>query len=106
MDKGRGIIMSRMTSFEATKDEMVLMEKVADRAESLEIVRGSRIGLLMDLMAVNANGCPMDFERLLNFPGGEFSHDIHGIQYNINRNTGKLKDGFVPRCSRPECEDK
>lgn len=57
--------------------------------------------LNMDLTATHANGCPLDFKKLLSFPPFDFNHDIYGIQRHIDRNTGKLKDFFLPRCSKP-----
>lgn len=55
----------------------------------------------MDLVAVKANGMPeLDFGRLLNSSGQDFAHDIVGIERNLNRQTGKLENCFVPRAAR------
>jgi hypothetical protein len=56
----------------------------------------------MDLSATHANGCPLDFERLLAFPEFDYMHDIVGIHNHIHRGTGKLLHCFVPRCAKPE----
>lgn len=58
--------------------------------------------ILMDLSACHANGCPLDFKRLLAFPDFDFAHDIFGINQRIDRETGQLRNCFVPRCAKPE----
>lgn len=59
----------------------------------------------MDLRATNANGCPLDFDKLLTAPNGDFGHDVWGIRRHLNRETGKLGDFFLPRCSKPSAID-
>ena len=51
------------------------------------------------LNGAHSNGNPLDFQKLLDFPPGDFYHDFYGIFANINRETGELDNGFVPRCS-------
>lgn len=58
--------------------------------------------LAMDLLATHANGCALDFARLLECPDFDFTHDVGGIMRHIDRTTGELRDGFLPRCARPE----
>jgi hypothetical protein len=87
-------------SFKATKKETEAMSLIVKRAISLSIVRGKPLDLLMDLSAVNANGCPLDLDRLLKADDFNFAHDIHGIQFNLNRRTGKMDNCFVPRFAR------
>ena len=55
--------------------------------------------LYMDLEHCHTKGCPLDFERLINFNDGDFLHDIVGIRKNINRETGEIENCFLPRCS-------
>ena len=54
----------------------------------------------MDLTATHANGCPMDFAKLLAAPQFDFVHDIAGIRRHINRETGQIENCFMPRCHR------
>lgn len=54
----------------------------------------------MDLEATNCNGCPLNFQKLLDFPDFDFNHDIAGIRRHIDRSTGRLGDCFSPRCSK------
>lgn len=97
-------------SFDMTDDEMELIEKIADRAEAAGYCRGKerpdhwyeRLTLIMDLAATNANGCPMDFARLLAADDFNFLHDIAGVARHINRRTGLMDHRFLPRCARTE----
>ena len=88
-----------MISFDISKEDLAHVEKIMNRAESLRIfTRGyTRSTLLMDLMACNANGCRMDFERLAEADNFNLLHDLIGIAEHINRKTGKLEGCFLPR---------
>lgn len=85
-------------SFKCTREEATLVSHI--------IRRGSAdfhpTELSMDLLACNANGCPLDFDKLLHFDHLDFIHDICGIQRHLERKTGVLKDGFLPRCAKPQ----
>ncbi len=56
--------------------------------------------LHMDLGAVHSNGCPLEFSALLAMDLTPFVEDIFGIGKNLDRATGKLLNGFRPRCAR------
>lgn len=58
--------------------------------------------LIVDLVVVHQNGCPLDFEKLRTAPENCFLHDIDGIATHLNRSTGILENCFLPRCSKPE----
>lgn len=63
---------------------------------------GSRQSRLMDLLAadgVNGNQ-PLDWKALVEFDDFNFIHDVGGIHNTIDRSTGKLTKGFLPRCAR------
>jgi hypothetical protein len=80
-----------------------LIRKCVARADVMYRRAGGnpdRIGLEMDLSATNANGCPLDFNKLLGFDDGNFLHDVAGIQNHISRISGKLSRCFVPRCAQ------
>ena len=87
-----------------TKADAVLVVKIADRADRearrLELPAPDRQALVMDLTAAHANGCPMDFAKLLDAPAADFAHDVYGIARHINRTTGTLEDCFLPRCAQ------
>jgi len=55
------------------------------------------LSLEMDISAVHVNGCQLRLKELLEAPNYSFLHDVFGIQRNINRKTGKLKNCFCPQ---------
>ena len=55
-------------------------------------------GCMMDISAVHLK-TPLDLDKLLNFEAFDLFHDISGINKHLNRETGKLKNCFSPRCS-------
>lgn len=85
--------------FNATKEECVLISKIADRAIEEEVVIGetNKLSLVMDIEACHSNGCTLSLKELLDADPLDFSHDICGIVSLINRKTGGLTNGFVPR---------
>lgn len=56
----------------------------------------------MDITAVHCNGCPLNLQKLLDFDDFNFLHDVYGISRHVNRETGELKDSFLPRCAMPQ----
>jgi len=92
-------------NFRVTTDEFKTIAAIADRAAKLAAEFNCSYPLMeaeMDVTAAHANGCPLDLERLLAFDDENFSHDVFGIRRHIDRNTGALRDCFLPRCARPE----
>lgn len=87
-----------MINWDISPEDFDLLVKVAERVEKkLSAYPDDRQTLVMDLNACHSNGCPLDFEGLLEASHGEFAHDIWGIRSNINRETGKLENHFIPR---------
>lgn len=92
----------RVVSFEATADERVLIDKIIERAEQEDMFSGyDRQSLEMDLIATHANGCPLDFQRLLDATQFDFLHDLYGIVRHLDRRSGQLTRFFRPRCAVP-----
>lgn len=90
-------------SFETTREDDIFIDQIIDRAAALFSKHGKkidRLSLTMDLSATNANGCPLDFEKLSITDDFTFVHDLVGIANHINRSTGKLEHCFLPRCSK------
>jgi len=59
----------------------------------------TRATLQMDLGACHvAEG--LDLQKLLDADTFTLIHDVAGIHLNINRETGKLEDFFLPRCAK------
>jgi hypothetical protein len=73
---------------------------IAERYENLDIpdfTPEARLTTIMDLQVVGVEHPEANFEILLNFPVGDFCHDIFGIKRHINRQTAIIEDCFVPR---------
>lgn len=87
-----------MIQFNISKEDSALVSAIVDRAAAMQKI--DRMAMHMDLTACHANGCPMDFQRLLDADNFNFSHDVAGINRHINRETGKLEDCFLPRFSQ------
>lgn len=89
--------------FDANYDEMTLILEIVNRAllKHPGLFRNMTMETMaMDLDACHSNGCPLDFQKLLGFPPFDFAHDLSGIKNHINRETGKLERGFLPRCAK------
>lgn len=54
---------------------------------------------IMDLCACHANGCPLDLVKLNGFDDFSLSHDLHGINRHLSKQTGKIDGHFLPRCA-------
>lgn len=94
-----------MAKFTATKKEMKFIERIVERAlklaEDLEF-SCNKATLLMDIEACHCNGTKLDLKKLMSFDNSNFSHDVFGIRKHLDRNTGKLRDCFRPRCAVKE----
>lgn len=93
-------------SFKIDKKDFEVVSKILDRADRIyQEAQGQkldRMETMMDLSACHANGCALDFQKLLDAPDLDFAHDVFGIKRHINRQTGKLENCFVPRCHQRE----
>lgn len=87
-----------MIKWSATKEENETISKICDRF--IEKYGSKKKDLTMDLDATHSNCCSLDFEKLLGFSEFDFYHDMFGIIRNLDRKTGKLRNCFLPRCSR------
>lgn len=87
---------------------MQTINEIVKRAERLEIVTPSKPGRKsgaintrmdcdMDITACHCNGNTLNLAALLVADDFNFSHDVSGIASNLNRQTGKLENCFVPR---------
>lgn len=89
-----------MVEFNTTKEEDELINNIVKRVHTLHPGQFDRTTISMDITACHCNGTKLDLEKLLNFDDFNFNHDIFGINYHIDRNTGKLKNFFLPRCTK------
>ncbi len=86
-------------------DNIEAAMKVANRFERLTAAgtaradRYKRYVFIRDLLA--ADGCngnlPIRWDALLSSGNGDFIYDAAGIYMHINRETGRLDNGFAPR---------
>jgi hypothetical protein len=91
--------MASQISFDVTDAERAAIKKIVSRAISLKATK-DRMSATMDLVACNANGTPIDFERLLVADDFNFLHDFCGVARHLDRATGKLSGSFLPRFAR------
>jgi hypothetical protein len=86
--------------FASTREESRLMGLCVDRIMTTGVgPQREVIDWHMDLTACHSNGCPMDFQKLLDAPMFDFLHDMVGIANHIDRSTGQLQHCFLPRCT-------
>lgn len=82
--------------FNTTEDDGRVIAGIVTRAMKLKL-GASRMDVHMDLSATHCNGNPLRLDDLLAADDFNFTHDIAGIRRHLNRDTGKLEDGFSPR---------
>lgn len=84
-----------------SKEDEREVSHAIERAREMFAKFGHKLDVLslrMDLAAVNAV-IPLDFSKLANFDNFNLSHDVGGIIKHMDRETGDLRDCFVPRCA-------
>ena len=92
---------------EFNHDDTALVEDIAERWMGVCSQHGREVdplSVLMDVEAANGvNGNPaLDLGRLMAFDEFNFTHDMAGIERQLNRETGKVGGFFRPRCAKPE----
>lgn len=91
-----------MLSFKVTRPEAEIVNQIAKRATAMASSYGVEYDVMdahMDVTACHANGNPLKLKELLEADDANFSHDVFGIRRHIDRETGELKDCFLPRFS-------
>ncbi len=79
-----------------TKDERLTIVEIAKRAEEKGLLMFDRLSLIMDLETAHAQ-FNLKLDELLKADEHNFTHDIVGIQKNINRETKTVENFFLPR---------
>ena len=79
-----------------TKDEMLTIAEIAKRADEKGLLMFDRMSLIMDIQAAHEQ-FKLKLDKLLEADDYNFSHDIVGIQQNINRKTKEIENCFLPR---------
>jgi len=78
------------------------LRTIIQRAEIYNLFYWGKLELQMDLTAVHLNGCPLNFDELAGAEGGDFIHDVSGIQRHLDRETGQLMDCWRPRYAQEQ----
>jgi uncharacterized protein DUF6874 len=92
-------------SFNVGRSEADIIRKIAARAVAEAQRNGVQYSMMtatMDITATHANGNPLKLQELLEADAVTFAHDVFGIRHHIDRDTGQLKNCFVPRLSVPQ----
>ena len=91
-------------NFDTTRadlDKIVTLVTYAERHDWLPY--DQRMANLMDMMNAHGNNgnAPLDLDSMVAAIGTEYerdlAHDLSGIRHHVDRETGELLDGFVPR---------
>lgn len=81
-------------NFETSPEDTKLIADISERAHAE--MRCDGLEAMMDISAVH-NICPLNLSALLLAKSFDFVHDVGGIHRHLNRITGELMNGFVPR---------
>ena len=83
----------------SSKKETEMIIKIANRAKEMNLLEDDRIALMMDL-EVALEEFDLDLAKLLDADDFNFTHDIVGIQHNLDRSNEKFINCFVPRYAK------
>ncbi len=83
------------------KAEKLTVVEIAKRAEEMDLLMFDRMSLIMDIENVHAE-IGLKLNELLKADDLNFAHDIVGIQQNIDRQSKKLQNLFLPRYAKGE----
>ena len=88
-----------MVKYNTPQEDSKKISSIVKRAGK-EIGITDILSLWIDLDAINSNGTPLDFDKLLGFDKFDFGHDIYGMISHLDRETGKLTGKFIPKCKK------
>ena len=88
-----------LVNFNTTEEDFYLIQEIIEFCQKNNITdEEDWQHHNMNLCACHMNGCPLDLEKMLASKDKfNLTHDIWGIDANINRKTGKLENHFWPR---------
>jgi hypothetical protein len=95
-----------MIDWNGSKKEYQLVDQIVERSEP--IFKKLKIDidipkLRMDIIACHLNHHKLDLDAMVTSNSiSDVYHDVRGIACHIDRETGKLKDCFVPRFTLPQ----
>ena len=76
--------------------EMDTISEICNRALKEHPSISRKLDLFMDIDYTH-QATPLDLDQFLNFPAGDFNHDVFGIVANFNRTTLTMDNCFSPR---------
>lgn len=79
-----------------TRDDYIVIAEIAKRADEKGLMMFDRMSLIMDIQVAHEQ-FNLKLDEWLKADDFNFSHDIVGIQQNINRETKTIENCFVPR---------
>jgi len=82
-----------------TTTEQDVILQIVERVNNLFPNRFTPSRLTWDIAAAHQS-CPLNLDALLNADQFNFLHDVFGIIQNLNRETGKLENCFLPRFTK------
>lgn len=89
-----------MINWTHSRETMELEAEIAKRAVKMAEkigIKYNQMTAIADIDACHSNGTPLKLAELLAADDANFAHDVFGIRQNINRETGKLENCFLPR---------
>jgi len=94
-----------MIDFKATEEDNTLVTQIVERFMEVASNYVDDEGITweeleMSIKAVHLNGCLLDLDKLLAFDDFNLLHDVVGMNNNVCRDTGKLLNFFLPKCSK------
>ena len=82
------------------KEDITIIDRICKRAVNLfPQYELDFTEIQMDIAAAHVAE-PLDLEKFMEFDDFNFAHDIFGIIDHIDRETGKMQNCFLPRCSK------
>ena len=81
-------------------NEAPQVAEIENTLEALQKVVGGYIEVIIMDLGVAHEQFNLNLTALLNAPDVDFTHDINGIQSNINRQEKIIENLFLPRYSR------
>lgn len=88
--------MNTYEKMQKQREETVIIAQIVGRADNLGLLMDDRLSLMMDLDVANKQ-FNLRLTELLESDNFNFTHDILGIQNNIDRKTKTFINCFVPR---------
>jgi len=94
------------SNINTSKEDVDLISKIAKRTvKNIYYALSDPMSIMMDLEVVHSEN-PLRLREMLEASDDDFFHDIRGIRFNLNKETGKLENCFLPRFSKLKTEKK